>query len=77
MQTIGQLTGGIAHDFNNLLTAITGNLSLLQERLKDDTTSLPMLNTAMRGALRGSDLVSRDGHFEHVDGLALCHPDAG
>ena len=34
MEAFGQLTGGVAHDFNNLLTVITGNLELLEMRLK-------------------------------------------
>jgi PAS domain S-box-containing protein len=35
MEAVGQLSGGIAHDFNNLLTVISGNLEMLQERLKE------------------------------------------
>jgi signal transduction histidine kinase len=32
----GQLTGGVAHDLDNLSTAITGNLELLEQRVKSD-----------------------------------------
>lgn len=35
MEAVGQLTGGIAHDFNNLLTVISGNLEMLEGRLRD------------------------------------------
>ena len=36
MEAVGQLTGGIAHDFNNLLTVISGNLEMMEARLKDE-----------------------------------------
>jgi len=35
MESIGTLAGGLAHDFNNVLTAIMGNLSMIQYKLKD------------------------------------------
>ncbi len=35
LESLGQLTGGIAHDFNNLLTVITGNLQLIDMKIKD------------------------------------------
>jgi len=58
METIGQLTGGIAHDFNNLLTVITGNLELLEMRIKDQA-QLDLLKEALEAAELGADLTSR------------------
>ena len=40
MEAIGQLTSGVAHDFNNLLTAISGNVELLQRRVRDHDPEL-------------------------------------
>jgi len=53
MEAIGTLAGGVAHDFNNILTAVTGYASLVQERLKDETTQgyiREILNAANRAA---------------------------
>ncbi len=38
MEAIGQLTGGIAHDFNNLLSGMSGNVEMMQLRLKRGQT---------------------------------------
>lgn len=35
MESIGHLAGGVAHHFNNILAAMTLNLGLLRERLRD------------------------------------------
>lgn len=58
MEVVGQLTGGVAHDFNNLLGVIVGNLDFLIETLADDDC-LPLVETALRAALRGADLTNR------------------
>jgi signal transduction histidine kinase len=34
MEAVGQLACGIAQDLNNMLTAVLGNLSILEERVK-------------------------------------------
>jgi hypothetical protein len=43
---VGQLTGGIAHDFNNLLTVVIGNLALASDRAGENSTLLPLLQSA-------------------------------
>jgi PAS domain S-box-containing protein len=58
MEAFGQLTGGVAHDFNNLLTVITGNLELLEIRLKDERERT-LLKRAYDAAEMGARLTSR------------------
>jgi len=60
MEALGQLTSGIAHDFNNLLTAISGNVELLQRRVRDrDPELLRLAGAAMRGVDRAATLTQR------------------
>ena len=56
MEAVGQLTGGIAHDFNNLLAVIVGNLELLEERLDDDKSKIPLVRAALGAGERGAAL---------------------
>jgi PAS domain S-box-containing protein len=58
MEAFGQLTGGVAHDFNNLLTVITGNLELLEMRLKDERERT-LLKRAADAAEMGARLTAR------------------
>ncbi|RMH52311.1 MAG: PAS domain S-box protein [Zetaproteobacteria bacterium] len=39
LESLGVLAGGIAHDFNNILTAILGNVSLADAKLREDPVS--------------------------------------
>jgi PAS domain S-box-containing protein len=59
MEVLGQLTGGVAHDFNNLLTAITGNLELLERRVKTDFATVKLVHAAQRAAERGAKLTEQ------------------
>ena len=59
MEAIGQLTGGIAHDFNNMLAVVLGNLELAVERVAEGREIGKLLDLALEGATRGSDLTKR------------------
>ncbi len=58
MEAFGQLTGGIAHDFNNMLTIVSGNLELLESRLKEKYERELLLRAA-EAAQSGARLTSR------------------
>ena len=57
MEAIGGLTGG--HEFNNLLMVISGNLEMLDERVRGDELSATLLDRALKGANRGAELTAR------------------
>ncbi len=59
MDAVGQLTGGIAHDFNNLLMAILGSLELVRKRLPNDPKITRLIDNAIQGAQRGTELTKR------------------
>lgn len=59
METIGRMTGGIAHDFNNMLTVISGNLEILERKLKDNELMHDLVITALESIDRGTDLTQR------------------
>jgi signal transduction histidine kinase/CheY-like chemotaxis protein len=70
LEAMGQLTGGIAHDFNNLLTVVIGNLVLASGRASDNSSILPLLQSALRSAERGVALIQRLLAFarkQHLD----------
>lgn len=59
LEAIGRLTGGIAHDFNNLLTIVIGNLSLAMARIGRNSSTRPLLESALQAAERGGALIQR------------------
>jgi PAS domain S-box-containing protein len=59
MESIGLLAGGIAHDFNNMLTAITGNLSLVQNNLSEQDPNRSHIESALAGANIGQKLTQQ------------------
>jgi signal transduction histidine kinase len=59
LDSIGRLAGGVAHDFNNLLTVLSGNISLARRRITDDPKTLELLDEALAGAERTSELTSQ------------------
>jgi PAS domain S-box-containing protein len=58
IEAVGQLTGGVAHDFNNLLTVITGNLELLEARVRK-TDQRALIVEARAAAELGASLTQQ------------------
>jgi PAS domain S-box-containing protein len=59
MEAIGQLTAGLAHDFNNLLQVITGNLEMVEQRVRDDPIAQQAISFAQRSAEKGAKLTQQ------------------
>ena len=57
LESLGTLAGGVAHDMNNILGAILGVASLVQERHGEDPRLHKEMDTLLRAATRGRDLV--------------------
>lgn len=57
LESLGTLAGGVAHDMNNILGAIMGVASLVQERPGGDPQLHKDMDTLLRAATRGRDLV--------------------
>jgi PAS domain S-box-containing protein len=58
MEAMGQLTGGVAHDFNNLLTVISGNLEMLERRVRTEDER-ELLREAQEATQLGAQLSRR------------------
>ena len=69
VEALGKLAGGIAHDFNNVLQAISGSLSLIQSRAKDETAVCKFAAIAEDAARRGAAITSRLLTFARAEKL--------
>ncbi|MEW6378657.1 MAG: PAS domain S-box protein [bacterium] len=59
IESLGVLAGGIAHDFNNLLTAITGNLSLVQENARSGYGLFGIVEEIQKAAMQARSLTQQ------------------
>lgn len=60
IEAIGHLSGGIAHDFNNMLTVISGNIGMLERRLKPGDADLRRFaENALKGVERAGALTQQ------------------
>jgi PAS domain S-box-containing protein len=59
VQALGQLAGGIAHDFNNILQAVTGAMSLIEQRAGDAEATRRLALMAFDAANRGASITRR------------------
>lgn len=66
MEAIGQLTAGLAHDFNNLLQIVTGNLELVEQRIRDDQVVVKAVAHAQRAADTESSCPATDLSMPHM-----------
>ncbi len=58
LEALGQLTSGIAHDFNNILAAITGGMSLIENRVNDEYVK-SLTRHCKDAAFRGAKLIKQ------------------
>ena len=59
LASVSTLAGGIAHDFNNLLTAMTVNLSILDELPTDDAEARELLAEVRAAASKAQGLTAQ------------------
>jgi len=68
LEAVGRLAGGIAHDFNNILTVVLGNVSLLADGARGETSF--ELDQIRRAAERAADLTRQLLAFSKQQRLA-------
>jgi two-component system, cell cycle sensor histidine kinase and response regulator CckA len=59
LESLGVLAGGIAHDFNNILMAVTGNVHLARQALKNGGHPGEYLDIIEKAAARASGLAGQ------------------
>lgn len=59
LQALGQLAGGIAHDFNNILQAVSGAMTLVEQRAAGDVRLLRLAQVSQNAAQRGASITRR------------------
>lgn len=67
LESLGTLAGGIAHDMNNILGAVMGVASLVQDQHRQDPALAKDMDTLLRAATRGRDLVKGLTDFARKD----------
>jgi PAS domain S-box-containing protein len=67
IESLGVLAAGIAHDFNNLLMGISGNLSLVQYKISEDSPLLPYVNVALDAVYKATGLTGQLRTFAKGD----------
>jgi signal transduction histidine kinase len=56
VEALVHLAGSVAHELNNIFTAVTGNLSLLEDSFSRDNENAGLVSDVMRTANRGIQL---------------------
>jgi PAS domain S-box-containing protein len=69
LEALGQLTSGIAHDFNNILAAITGGMSLIENRVENEFVKT-ITGHCKDAAFRGGQLIKQMLAFARQEILA-------
>lgn len=75
MTALVQLAGTMAHELNNIFTAVTGNLSLLDQRALGSEHHADTVEDIVRAAQRGIDLTSKLQAFAGRQRLNRRHAD--
>jgi len=65
MESLGRLAGGVAHDMNNVLMAVMGLAEIHMEAQSPDSPTRRALETIIKAAQRGGELVKALLRFAH------------